>query len=379
MPLPNEFLNTGDRYNTQGFRSTIRAPLSQNRYVSRIDHDFGTHNRFFGTYRYMSLSNITTNMVDIGGALPGTTFGTPAAVAPRPQKPSYWVFGLTTNVRPTITNDVRLNYTRNFWQWGSASAAPPLLGLGGTLEIGGESSSALIPYNVNSQSVRQRFWDGQDKMVKDDLTWIKGNHLVQAGGMYSRNFDFHSRTDNGQGINNAIVYQSTSANIDFGNYGYPSSVPSSQQTNFNTYYAYVIGFVSQSQLVYTRSGKDLTLGKIGDSAFDKSVIPSYNVYVSDTWHLKPLVTLTYGISYNLEMPPYEINGKQVSLVDPDGKPVVAADYLAQREKAALAPIAIAALVMGIAPLVWLNAIDPSVQAVLAKVPQLILIGKAVGQ
>jgi hypothetical protein len=336
MPLPNEFLNTGDRYNTQGFRSTIRAPLSQNSYVSRIDHDFGTRNRFFGTYRYMSLSNVTTNMVDIGGALPGTTFGTPAAVAPRPQKPSYWVFGLTTNVRPTITNDVRLNYTRNFWQWSSASAAPPLLGLGGTLEIGGESSNALIPYNVNSQSVRQRFWDGQDKMVKDDLTWIKGNHLVQAGGMYSRNFDFHSRTDNGQGINNAIVYQSTSANIDFGNFGYPSSVPSSQQTNFNTYYAYVMGFVSQSQLVYTRSGKDLTLGKIGDSAFDKSVIPSYNLYVSDTWHLKPSVTLTYGISYNLEMPPYEINGKQVSLVDPEGKPVVAADYLAQREKAALA-------------------------------------------
>src|SRR5713226_8446334 len=29
-----------------------------------------------------------------------------------------------------------------------------------------------------------------------------------------------------------------------------------------------------------------------------------------------------------------------------------------REKAALAPIAIAALVMGVAPLVWLNAIDP---------------------
>ena len=50
-----------------------------------------------------------------------------------------------------------------------------------------------------------------------------------------------------------------------------------------------------------------------------------------------------------------------------------------REKAALAPIAIAALVMGVAPLVWLNAIDPSVQAVLAKVPQLILISKAVGQ
>src|SRR5260370_41212950 len=97
-----------------------------------------------------------------------------------------------------------------------------------------------------------------------------------------------------------------------------------------------MGYGSQSQLVYTRSGQNLTLGKIGDVAFDQSVIPSYDMYVSDTWHMKPTVTLTYGLSYNLEMPPYEINGKQVSLVDPDGKPIVAADYLAQREKAALA-------------------------------------------
>jgi hypothetical protein len=336
MPLPNEFKNTGDLYNTQGFQSTIRAPLTQNSYVSRVDHDFGTRNRFFATYRYMTLTNLTANMVDIGGALPGTTFGTPAAVAPRVQKPSYWVFGLTTNVTPTITNDIRASYTRNFWQWGSASDAPPLLGLGGTLEIGGETSSPLNPYNVNSQSVRQRFWDGQDKMIKDDLTWIKRNHLIQLGGMYSRNYDYHMRTDNGQGINNAIVYQSTSSNINFSGLAYPTTVPTAQQAAFNTNYSYVMGFVSQSQVVYTRSGQNLTLGKVGDVAFDQSIIPSYNLYLSDTWHLRPTLTLTYGLSYNLEMPPYELNGKQVSLVDPDGKPVVASEYLAQREKAALA-------------------------------------------
>ena len=60
-------------------------------------------------------------MVDIGGVLPGGTFGTPSAAAPRVQKPGYFVFGLTTNVTPTITNDIRASYTRNFWQWGSAS------------------------------------------------------------------------------------------------------------------------------------------------------------------------------------------------------------------------------------------------------------------
>jgi NADH-quinone oxidoreductase subunit M len=51
--------------------------------------------------------------------------------------------------------------------------------------------------------------------------------------------------------------------------------------------------------------------------------------------------------------------------------------LSLRENAALWPIAVAALVMGVAPLVWLSAIDPAVQAALAPFAQ--LAGKVVGQ
>jgi len=337
MPRANDpGYASGDQYNTQGYLSTIRAPLTQNSYVSRIDHDLGDKNRLFATYRYSTVKNLTTNQVDIGGALPGDTLGTPAAAAPRVQLPSYWVIGLTSNLRPTVTNDLRFNYTRNFWQWGSANAPPQLSGLGGALEIGGESTNALIPYNVNTQNTRQRFWDGQDKMLKDDLTWIRGNHLIQFGGMYQRNYDYHMRTDNGQGINNQVVYQITESNTNFGAFPYPSAVPSNQQSTWNKYYSYALGLVSQSQVVYTRSGQNLALGKIGDVAFDQSIIPSYNAYVADTWHIKPTVTLSYGLSYMVEMPPNELNGKQVSLVDEAGNQVIASDYLAQRQKAALA-------------------------------------------
>jgi NADH-quinone oxidoreductase subunit M len=48
-----------------------------------------------------------------------------------------------------------------------------------------------------------------------------------------------------------------------------------------------------------------------------------------------------------------------------------------REKTALIPIAVAALVMGVAPLVWLTAIDPAVQAVLAPAGQ--FVSKVVSQ
>jgi NADH-quinone oxidoreductase subunit M len=49
-----------------------------------------------------------------------------------------------------------------------------------------------------------------------------------------------------------------------------------------------------------------------------------------------------------------------------------------REKAALSPIAVAALVMGVAPLVWLSAIDPAVQRY-ALAPFTQLASKVVGQ
>ena len=48
-----------------------------------------------------------------------------------------------------------------------------------------------------------------------------------------------------------------------------------------------------------------------------------------------------------------------------------------REKTALVPIAVAAVVMGVAPIMWLNAIDPAVQAALA--PYVQLAAKVVGQ
>ena len=49
--------------------------------------------------------------------------------------------------------------------------------------------------------------------------------------------------------------------------------------------------------------------------FDKSTIDFYNLYVTDSWHIKPTLTLTYGLGYQVEMPPVEQNGKQVELVD----------------------------------------------------------------
>jgi hypothetical protein len=335
IPLPND-PTAGDTYNTQGYNATVGIPQLSHQYTTRIDHDFGEKWHLTSSYRYFILRQNTTNQTDISGDL-GGKFGQEVAYAPRDQKPSYFVTGLTTTITPTLTNDFHYNYTRNFWQWGTDGAPPQLAGLGGALEIGGESTAALIPYNVNAQQVRQRFWDGKDHVFRDDLNWIKGNHLLQFGFIYQHNWDFHQRDDNGSTVFNNTTYLigGSTAGLNYLSSYIPSSIGSASTAAFENYYTEVLGIVSLPQTVYARTGANLTLQPIGTNFSDKVTIPYYNAYFSDTWHARKDLTIVYGVGYQIEMPPVEQDGKQVMLVDAAGSPITASGYLDTRNADAL--------------------------------------------
>ncbi len=337
MPAPND-PQSGDSYNTQGYITSVGIPQKSDNFTGRVDHDFGQNWHLMTSYRYFDFSQNTTNQTDIGGLL-GGTLGQAVATAPRVQKPSYWVAGLTTIINPTTTNDLHFSFLRNYWEWGTKGAPPQISSLGGAVEIGGESAgvNALIPYNVNSQSVRQRFWDGHDTQFRDDISSVRGNHLFQFGGSYQRNYDYHQRDDNGAGIFNNTVYQvgGATGGLNFLSNYIPANLPANQQGNWNNYYTEVLGIVSQPQTLYTRAGTNLTLQPLGTNLFDQVTIPYYNMYGSDTWHLRKNLTMTYGLGYQIEMPPTEKNGKQVMLVDDSGNQVGAEQYLQAKQAAAL--------------------------------------------
>jgi hypothetical protein len=344
MPLPNDptFNNITsssglvDGINAQGYLGNLSLPQTSNFFVGRIDHDFGEKWKFMSSYRYYTFSQLVNTQVDIGGLLSGGTAGQYKSYAPRPVKPSYWVGGLTTTIKPNLTNDFRFNYVRNFWQWSTQAGPPQFAGLGGAVEVGGESQlGSLIPYNVDSQDVRQRFWDGHDYFLSDGMSLLKGNHLLQFGGSYQRNFDLHGRDDNGVGINTSIVYQVAATGISNAAYTLPNGAAASSLGNYAQMYNELFGIVTQTQVMYTRSGANLQLNPLGTPGFDQSVIPSYDVYFSDTWHLRPGLTMTYGLGWGLAMPPYEINGKQVSMVDAAGNPIDIQSYLLNKQSAAL--------------------------------------------
>ncbi len=334
--------------NIQGFSANLAQPSKSKFEVTRVDHDFGPKWHFMSTFRWFKLTQAADAQVDISG-------GHPVSLSNLPQQAFMWVGAMTTNITTNTTNDFHYSFLRNYWQWERQGDTPQTIGssssitgtLGGALEIfSGQSdghTQDLGPYNVNTQQTRNRFWDGHDQMIRDDVSTLKGNHLFQFGGTYQHNWDYHQRTDNGGGINYQPTYMLGNGTTGSGLSplpGYTTDFPLCSATgvtitNCSSLVAATLGIVSISQTAFTRSGPTLTLNPPLTPAFDKSTIPFYNVYFSDTWHMKPTFTLTYGMGWTLEMPPKEANGKQVELVDSSDQQVSLQSYFASRKRAAL--------------------------------------------
>lgn len=332
-----------DSYNTIGYRANVLTPQTSNFLATRIDHDFSSKWHLMASYRYYSFVNLTSNQVDIGGVLPGDTIGTPAAKTPRPQQPWFAVIGLTTNISSSLTNDFHYSFLRNGWQWYGAGAPAQLAGAAGAIEPLGEyQNTSLTPYNVNSQNIRTRIWDGKDNFFRDDLTKLKGAHLIQFGGQFQHNFNYHQRTDNGASINYTPTYQlgdtGGGGNIAYSATGIgqitgTGSTAQANQRIADTYY----GLVTDTQVAntYANVGGKLNLNSPLTAIAANTTVPYYNVYLTDTWKALPSLTVNIGLSYALEMPPSERNGNQVMFTDATGNSIHVVDYLNAKKAAAL--------------------------------------------
>jgi len=331
-----------DGHNIIGYKANVLTPETTNFFVTRVDHDFGAKWHVMASYRYYRFSSVTSNQVDIGGVLPGDKIGVPTAVAPRPQEPWYLVVGVTTNISSSLTNEFHYSFLRNYWNWKDANAPAQVAGAGGAIEPMGENTTTVLsPYNVNAQSIRTRSWDGKDNFFSDNVSKLKGDHLIQIGGQFQHNFSFFSRTDNGASVNFTPTYQigdtSGGGNIAYSGLvanGITAASTSANARILDTYY----GLVTDTQVAntYSNTSSGLTLNPPLTPVTGHASTPYYNIYVTDTWHAKPSLTLNLGLSYAVEMPPTDRNGNESLLTDAAGNALSTQQFLNDRKAAALA-------------------------------------------
>ena len=337
LPAGNDF-SRGDGLNTVGYSAPVPFTLAEDFGVVRYDYNISSRWQFMASYRYGKTDTSTLAQVDITG-------GKPVATSQRPLAPRYFVAGVTTQITSTMNNEFRFNFLRHWWEWATKKPAPQVSGTAAALQIFSEGAgNALVPYNIDTQNARGRIWNGKDFTFQDNLSWVKSSHTFSFGGRFTHQRFFHQRDDKVVGGLTSLIYQvNRGSNITIQNLYRPPTCSSTITTNclasgdvarWNNLYTAELGMVDRAVVLLTRDGQ-FNPNPPGTPLREFVNVNAYELYGNDIWRLSPSLTLSLGLTYSVQLPPVEDQGKQTLMVDAaTGKVLDAASYLAARKAAA---------------------------------------------
>jgi hypothetical protein len=159
--------------------------------------------------------------------------------------------------------------------------------------------------------------------VNDDATWVRGKHTWSFGGAIYWVRNTNSNSINSFpviGVNNGFCIN-LCADYDLAAAGAPAPA---DPTSFVRAFTALTGSITQvgTTIFATPDGSFLPPGSPEVRHFAENL---YQLYVQDSWKLKPNLTITLGLRYGYETPPWETHGFQVSPTIDIGK------WFAQRE------------------------------------------------
>jgi hypothetical protein len=196
---------------------------------------------------------------------------------------------------PSIINTVRYGLTRiGVQQSGTVGA-----------EFNIRSFSNIAPFATRPQGRTVPVHE-----VNDDLSWTRGKHTFAFGGAiyFVRN---HNINDLNSfpffGVNNGFC---TNLCEDF-NLANANAPAPSDITSFVRAFTGLTGSITQvnATVFATPQSTFLPPGSPEERHFAENL---YEAYAQDSWKIRSNVTLTLGLRYGYEAPPYETNGFQVA-------------------------------------------------------------------
>jgi len=337
---PGNDSSSGDGLNTIGFRAAAPFALAEDFGVIRLDHNISDKWQFMSSYRYGRTEQPTLAQIDIRG-------GQPKPTSLRPLQPRYVVGGVTGQLTPHVTTDIRFNWLRHWWEWSTQKPFPQVQGTAAALAVAGEGVNSFIdePINIDTQNARGRIWNGRDYTWQDTTSWAKGEHTYQFGGRYTHQNIIHQRDDKVVGGLTSLIYQVTKgSNVVIPASNRPPTCGAGVTTNclqsgdvsrWNVLYSAMLGIIDRATVLATRNGK-LELNPPGTPLREEVKVNAFELFANDIWRIRPSLTLSYGLTYNVQLPPTEKDGKQTLMVDTgNGNKVInVRDFLKAREAAA---------------------------------------------
>ena len=337
-PIGND-PSRGDGLNTIGFDSSVPVIVNDNFAVGRLDYKLTDKWDLNTSYHYAVSDGTGAGQADIGGLLPGHTSGSPFATRGLPTQPRYFTFGATGRLTNNFTTEGHFNWLRHWWQWKPVSPFPQVSGTAAAVQIYAESQgSGLVPMNIDTQNARARNWNGKDFTWGDNTTWLKGKHMISFGGEFRHEHFTHTRDDKVVGALTSPVYfaDKTSDIASFSSTGpfVPQGMPAGFLSNWQNAYVATTGMIARASRLLTRRA-DFSPNPAGTPLHQDTIVDWYNLYFTDTWRMTPTFSLTLGLGWGAQTPPFETTGLQTIMVDAaTNKPIIYNDFLAASAAAA---------------------------------------------
>jgi hypothetical protein len=298
FPQPND-LSVGDGLNFSGYRFAGSAPAQYDVYIARFDYKLDA----LGNHTLFLRGSMQNDYVNGAPYLPGQG---PTIVTEDRSKGL--ALGYTAAFKANLVNDLRFGITRaSIGTRGDSQT--PFLGINNITGGVTRSNSVTLPvYDIN-----------------DGVSWTKGAHTIQFGG----NAEFIR--DNTVSQNNSFSQASLATTyIDTGGFAGtgspfdPAAHSGVAPVSSNFTYSYdqaafdVLGIITDvtANYNYTKSGSVVPQGTPVKRNYS---MQQYDFYLQDSFRAKSNLTLVFGLRYQLEAPPNEVNGLQVSSTMPLGQ------------------------------------------------------------
>ncbi len=292
-PAPNG-LSAGDGLNTASYTWPAPDPASLNTYIARFDY-MPTHRNWL-----FARGNLQNDKSFSAPQFPSE----PASATVWDNSKGFAV-GDTWNVSPYLINNLRYGFIRQ----GSASRGI------------GQGQYANF-YNISplNAETRTTIVDVPVHNIVDELTLIRKQHTIQFGANYRLIYD-HRNSDAlsyNYGYTNAYALAdagiaNTGQSFDPAAFGYPA-VDSSFADSYSFAMANLAGLLdlvtTQANYRIAQDGNSASLLPDGAMLNREFKNNEFEYYAQDSWHLRPRLTLTFGLRHSLLQTPFEMHGQQ---------------------------------------------------------------------